>query len=61
MDLAFRETDSSFTGWTVVDFKTVRQFDSQRVPEQYVRQVVLYCEAIAASTRSAVRGVVLVV
>jgi hypothetical protein len=61
MDLAFHEADPSFTGWTVVDFKTTRQFDAENVPEQYVRQVALYCEAMSASMRSAARGVVLVV
>jgi len=44
-----------------VEFKTVRQLDAQHVPEQYVRQVALYCEASSVAMRAPARGVVLVV
>jgi ATP-dependent exoDNAse (exonuclease V) beta subunit len=55
MDLAFREP----AGWTVVDFKTDREF--QDSSDRYVRQVRLYVNAVAAATRSPARGMLLVI
>jgi ATP-dependent helicase/nuclease subunit A len=48
IDLAFQEEESTFAGWTVVDFKTDREFD--RSSERYVEQVRMYAEAVAAAT-----------
>ncbi|MGE5049525.1 MAG: UvrD-helicase domain-containing protein, partial [Deltaproteobacteria bacterium] len=43
VDLAFREA----SGWTVVDFKTDAHPQAQ---PQYLRQLLLYCDAIEAAT-----------
>jgi ATP-dependent exoDNAse (exonuclease V) beta subunit len=59
IDLAFQEEEPTFAGWTVVDFKTDREFD--RSSERYVEQVRMYTEAVAAATATSVRGFVLVV
>jgi ATP-dependent helicase/nuclease subunit A len=59
IDLAFQEEESTFAGWTVVDFKTDREFD--RSSERYVEQVRMYAEAVAAATATLVRGFMLVV
>ncbi|SHL37484.1 ATP-dependent exoDNAse (exonuclease V) beta subunit (contains helicase and exonuclease domains) [Bradyrhizobium lablabi] len=59
IDLAFQEEESTFAGWTVLDFKTDREFD--RSSERYVDQVRMYAEAVAAATATSVRGFVLVV
>src|SRR5262249_3544329 len=59
VDLAFREETPDFTGWTVVDFKTDREFEVAR--DRYVRQVQLYSRAVSASTSLPSRGMLLVV
>jgi ATP-dependent exoDNAse (exonuclease V) beta subunit len=59
VDLAFREGTPEFTGWTVVDFKTDREFEA--VSDQYVSQVHLYSVAVAEAMGVRVRGIVLVV
>ena len=59
VDLAFREETPEFDGWTVVDFKTDREFESSR--SQYAAQVSLYVEAIEKATTLPARGVLLVV
>jgi ATP-dependent helicase/nuclease subunit A len=59
VDLAFREELPDFKGWTVVDFKTDREFNEAR--DRYVRQVQLYSRAVSASTSLPARGVLLVV
>jgi ATP-dependent exoDNAse (exonuclease V) beta subunit len=55
VDLAFTEA----AGWTVVDFKTDREFED--ASDRYVRQVCLYVDAVAAATHSPARGVLLVI
>jgi hypothetical protein len=57
--LAFRSSSTDFDGWTVVDFKTDREFEVSRA--QYTAQVGLYVDAIAAATGLPARGVLLVV
>jgi ATP-dependent helicase/nuclease subunit A len=59
VDLAFREEPADFTGWTVVDFKTDREFGLGR--GQYSAQVALYAEAIRKATNSSVSGILLVI
>jgi ATP-dependent exoDNAse (exonuclease V) beta subunit len=59
IDLAFRDDTSEFTGWTVVDFKTDREFDE--ASDQYIAQVRVYSKAVAAATSTVARGVLLVV
>jgi ATP-dependent helicase/nuclease subunit A len=59
VDLAFREERPEFDGWTVVDFKTDREFESSQ--SQYAAQVGLYVEAIEKATTLPTRGVLLVV
>jgi ATP-dependent helicase/nuclease subunit A len=59
VDLAFREDTPEFDGWTVVDFKTDREFEL--ILSQYAAQVGLYVEAIEKATRLPTRGVLLVV
>jgi hypothetical protein len=59
VDLAFHESSSEFSGWTVVDFKTEKDFDA--ASDQYVSQVRMYSEAVAAATLSPTRGVLLVI
>jgi ATP-dependent exoDNAse (exonuclease V) beta subunit len=59
IDLAFREDSSEFDSWTVVDFKTDREF--QETSDQYIAQVRIYSEAVAAATKEPARGVLLVV
>jgi ATP-dependent exoDNAse (exonuclease V) beta subunit len=58
-DLAFHESTADFAGWTVVDFKTDREFDSCRT--EYTAQVSLYVEAIEKATNSTARGFLLIV
>jgi ATP-dependent helicase/nuclease subunit A len=55
VDLAFRE---DFAGWTVVDFKTDREFAASST--RYIAQVQLYSEAVQRATASPTRGLVLV-
>jgi len=59
IDLAFREETSDFNGWTVVDFKTDREFEGKNA--RYTAQIALYAEAIRKATSLATRGILLVV
>jgi hypothetical protein len=59
VDLAFREATSDGAQWSVLDFKTDREFAPAAA--HYVHQVRLYSEAISASTRLPCTGVLLVV
>ena len=59
VDLAFQEETADFTGWTVVDFKTDREFELGRTA--YTAQVALYAKAIERATDSTVTGVLLVI
>lgn len=58
VDLAFREETREFSGWTVVDFKTDKDF--QLSSDQYASQVQLYMEAVAQVTGASVLGTILV-
>jgi len=59
LDLAFREADADFDGWTVVDFKTDREFST--ASGHYLAQVRLYAQAVGAATKLSARGIILVV
>jgi ATP-dependent helicase/nuclease subunit A len=59
LDLAFREADANFDGWTVVDFKTEREFST--APGHYLEQVRLYAQAVSVATRLPATGIILVV
>jgi ATP-dependent helicase/nuclease subunit A len=59
VDLAFKEDTPDFVGWTVIDFKTDREFATSS--DQYKAQVSVYSEAIGKSTGSLSRGVPMVV
>jgi ATP-dependent exoDNAse (exonuclease V) beta subunit len=59
VDLAFRENGSGSTHWTVVDFKTGREFEANR--SEYEKQVSLYAEAIAQATKLPTNGILLVI
>jgi ATP-dependent helicase/nuclease subunit A len=59
IDLAFRDDTPGFAGWTVVDFKTDREFEE--TSERYVAQVRVYSKAVGAATSALARGVLLVV
>jgi ATP-dependent helicase/nuclease subunit A len=59
VDLAFMEDKCEFAGWTVVDFKTDREFATSS--DRYKVQVTAYSAAIQAATRLPSRGVLLVV
>ena len=59
IDLAFRDDTPEFAGWTVVDFKTDREFEE--TSDQYVAQVRVYSKAVGAATSAPARGVLLVV
>jgi ATP-dependent helicase/nuclease subunit A len=58
VDLAFREEAADFE-WTVVDFKTDREFELCRA--EYTAQVALYAQAIEKATSSSVNGILLVI
>jgi ATP-dependent helicase/nuclease subunit A len=58
VDLAFREDTLEFAGWTVVDFKTDREFAVSST--RHIMQVQVYSEAIGVATGSLVHGIVLV-
>jgi ATP-dependent exoDNAse (exonuclease V) beta subunit len=58
VDLAFREDTIDFSGWTIVDFKTDREFGATSA--QYEFQVALYADAVAVATRLATRGILLI-
>jgi ATP-dependent helicase/nuclease subunit A len=55
VDLAFKEA----AGWTVVDFKTDREFKESS--DRHLRQVQVYVNAVAAATDSPARGMLLVI
>jgi ATP-dependent helicase/nuclease subunit A len=55
IDLAINDS----AGWTVVDFKTDREF--QESSDRYVRQVRVYANAVAAATGSPAQGMLLVI
>jgi ATP-dependent helicase/nuclease subunit A len=59
IDLAFRDHTPDFTGWTVVDFKTDREFEE--TSDRYIAQVRVYSQAVGAATTAPTRGVLLVV
>jgi ATP-dependent helicase/nuclease subunit A len=59
VDLAFRQEASNFKGWSVVDFKTSREFEVNQA--KYTAQVALYVEAIQKATQLPARGILLVV
>jgi ATP-dependent exoDNAse (exonuclease V) beta subunit len=59
VDLAFREASEGFTGWTVLDFKTDREFTSSA--DRYTAQVTLYADAVRTATGMSARGVLLVI
>ena len=59
VDLAFREDTAEFRGWTVVDFKTDREFGA--ASDRYSAQVAIYSAAIQAATGLPSRGILLVV
>jgi ATP-dependent helicase/nuclease subunit A len=59
VDLAFREDTDEFSGWTVVDFKTDRQFGA--ASDQYSAQLCMYAEAVHRATGLNSRGILLVV
>ena len=58
-DLAFREDTPDFIGWTVLDFKTDREFATSS--DRYTAQVSFYSEAIRAATGLLSQGIVFVV
>jgi ATP-dependent exoDNAse (exonuclease V) beta subunit len=59
VDLAFREDTSDFSGWTVLDFKTDREFGA--LTDRYTAQVAAYSDAVQAATRLLSRGILLIV
>ena len=59
IDLAFRDDTPEFAGWTVVDFKTDREFEE--TSDRYIAQVRVYSKAVGAATSAPARGVLLVV
>jgi ATP-dependent exoDNAse (exonuclease V) beta subunit len=59
IDLAFRDDAPDFAGWTVVDFKTDREFEE--TSDRYIAQVRVYSQAVGAATNAPTRGVLLVV
>jgi len=59
VDLAFRENDLGSSHWTVVDFKTGREFEANR--SEYAKQVGLYATAIETATKLPTRGILLVI
>jgi ATP-dependent helicase/nuclease subunit A len=59
VDLTFMEDTPEFAGWTVVDFKTDREFATSS--DRYKAQVSVYSEAIRAATGLPLRAILLVV
>jgi ATP-dependent helicase/nuclease subunit A len=59
VDLAFREDTPDFAGWTVLDFKTDREFAT--LSDRYTAQVSAYSEAIGAATGLPARGILMIV
>jgi ATP-dependent helicase/nuclease subunit A len=58
VDLAFRDREGTFDGWTVIDFKTNKEFSGSSA--HYIEQVSLYSQAIQDATGLPARGVLLV-
>jgi ATP-dependent exoDNAse (exonuclease V) beta subunit len=58
VDLAFRDVTADFNGWTVVDFKTDREFSASSA--RYIAQVRAYMRSIHVATGLPTRGVLLV-
>ena len=58
-DLAFLEDAPEFAGWTVVDFKTDREFAASS--DRYTAQVTAYSAAIQAATGLPSRGILLII
>jgi ATP-dependent helicase/nuclease subunit A len=59
VDLAFLEDRAEFSGWTVVDFKTDREFATSS--DHYTAQVTAYSAAIEAATGLPSRGILLII
>jgi ATP-dependent exoDNAse (exonuclease V) beta subunit len=59
VDLAFRDQAADFNGWTVVDFKTDREFELYR--SEYTAQVAYHAQAIEKATNSSVSEILLVI
>src|SRR5262249_18501635 len=59
VDLAFPDNAPGFVGWTIVDFKTDREFAASS--DRYITQVRLYAEAIGNLMHAPTRGILLVV
>jgi ATP-dependent helicase/nuclease subunit A len=59
VDLAFLEGPPEIAGWTVVDFKTDREFATSS--DRYTAQVSVYSAAIQAATGLPSRGILLII
>jgi ATP-dependent helicase/nuclease subunit A len=59
VDLAFQHEAPDFAGWTVVDFKTDREFEGSS--DRYLDQVRWYSAAVKEATNLPTRGVLLVI
>ena len=59
VDLAFLEDTPEIAGWTVVDFKTDREFATSS--DRYTAQVTAYSAAIQAATGLPSRGILLII
>jgi ATP-dependent exoDNAse (exonuclease V) beta subunit len=58
VDLAFLEDPTDFGGWTVLDFKTDREFTT--ASNRYEVQVGVYSKAVSAATGMPSRAILLV-
>jgi ATP-dependent helicase/nuclease subunit A len=58
IDLAYPDDDTTSSTWTVVDFKTDREFSASS--ERYVAQVRLYAQAVESVTKARAQGILLV-
>ena len=59
VDLAFLEDTPEIAGWTVVDFKTDREFATSS--DRYTAQLCMYASAVHRATGLNSRGILLVV
>jgi ATP-dependent helicase/nuclease subunit A len=59
LDVAFRDAEGDFNGWTVIDLKTDREFAA--ASGQYLAQARLYAQSVSAATGLPTRGIILVV
>ena len=59
IDLAFLEDTPEIAGWTVVDFKTDREFATSS--DRYTAQAIAYSAAIQAATGLPSRGILLII